>query len=204
MRATYLSVLCTNKRPFRVHLICDKFKLFVGWVVLDGKHASCNACDEFFSLFGRQVASSKSLVNKGTKIFRKVKIWPQWLLPIVWCQPRPFRSRLECSSTRDINLKCYHILLCSPVYCITWCNSIPLRPLPCSHLLVRQLITSSKLKDHSFLRPLSMWYILVLPGLQAIPFEMHTSVTFRVSVCVTGGRGREGERITLGGVPVCM
>ena len=71
-------------------------------------------------------------------------------------------------------------------------------------LLVRQLLTSSKLKDHSFLRPLSMWYILVLPGLQAIPFEMHTSVTFRVRVCVTGGRGREGERITLGGVPVCM
>ena len=49
-----------------------------------------------------------------------------------------------------------------------------------------------------------MWYILVLPGLQAIPFEMHTSVTFRVRVCVTGGRGREGERTTLGGVPVCM
>ena len=49
-------------------------------------------------------------------------------------------------------------------------------------LLVRQLLTSSKLKDHSFLRPLS----------------------FRVRVCVTGGRGREGERITLGGVPVCV
>ena len=63
-------------------------------------------------------------------------------------------------------------------------------------LLVRQLLTSSKLKDHSFLRPLSMWYILVLPGLQAIPFEMHTSVTFRVSVCVTGegGERRKGQQ----------
>ena len=60
-------------------------------------------------------------------------------------------------------------------------------------LLVRQLLTSSKLKDHSFLRPLSMWYILVLPGLQAIPFEMHTSMTFRVSVCVTGEGGERGK-----------
>ena len=59
--------------------------------------------------------------------------------------------------------------------------------------LVRQLLTSSKLKDHSFLRPLSMWYILVLSGLQAIPFETHTSVTFRVSVCVTGEGGRGGS-----------
>ena len=35
-------------------------------------------------------------------------------------------------------------------------------------------------------------HILVLPGLQAIPFEIHTSVTFRVRVCVTGEGGRGG------------
>ena len=35
-------------------------------------------------------------------------------------------------------------------------------------------------------------YILVWPGLQAIPFEMHTSVIFWVRVCVTGGIGVGG------------
>ena len=33
---------------------------------------------------------------------------------------------------------------------------------------------------------------LGVAGLQAIPFETHTSVTFRVSVCVTGEGGRGG------------
>ena len=44
------------------------------------------------------------------------------------------------------------------------------------------------------LGPQSMWYmyILVLSGLQAIPFEMHTSVIFWVRVCVTGGIGVGG------------
>ena len=39
------------------------------------------------------------------------------------------------------------------------------------------------------LGPQSMWYILVWPGLQAIPFETHTSVTYWVRVCVTGEGG---------------